>query len=46
MVAVLCESVFDGLGAINEETAVATVLFLGHPLAPVVLTNEYEGESS
>ena len=40
MVAVLEQRVFDGLSAVNEETAVETVLFLGDPLAAAVLADE------
>jgi hypothetical protein len=46
VMAVLGECVFDGLGAIDEEPAIAAVLFLGDPLPAVVLADEDERESS
>ena len=46
MVAVLRERVFDGLGAIDEQSAIETVLLLGDPLAFVVLPDKDEGEGS
>jgi hypothetical protein len=46
VMAVFGECVFDGLGAIDEEPAIAAVLFLGNPLPAVILADEDEGESS
>jgi hypothetical protein len=43
---VLEKCIFDGLGPADEQAAIEAVLFLGHPLAPVVLADEDEGESS
>jgi hypothetical protein len=46
MMAIFGERVFDGLGAIDEQSAIAAVLFLGDPVAFVVLADEDKGESS
>jgi hypothetical protein len=46
VMAVLGERVFDGLGAIDKEPAIAAVLFLGDPVPTVILADEDEGESS
>ena len=44
--AVLGEGVFDGLGAIDEQSAIAAVLFLGDPVAAMVAADEDKRESS
>jgi hypothetical protein len=46
MMAVLGKRVFDGLGAVDEQAAIAAILFLGDPVAPVVLADEDKRESS
>jgi hypothetical protein len=40
MVAVLEECVFEGLSAINEQSAIEAVLFLGDPVATTVPANK------
>src|ERR1700674_3280737 len=38
--AVLEQRIFDGLGAVDEQAAIETALFLGDPVAPAVLADE------
>ena len=40
MMAVLEQRVFDGLGAVDEQAAIETALFLGHPVAAAVPADE------
>jgi hypothetical protein len=40
------KGVFDGLGPADEQAAIKPVLFLGDPVAPAVLADEYEGKRS
>src|SRR5690242_506025 len=46
MAAVFGECVFDRLGAIDEQSAIAAVLLLGDPVASLVLADEDKGEGS
>jgi hypothetical protein len=41
--AILEESVFDGLRAVDEQAAIETVLFLGDPVAAAVPANKDDG---
>jgi hypothetical protein len=43
MMAVLEQCVFDGLRAVDEQAALESVLFLGDPVAAVVLADKDDG---